>query len=65
MNMAGRFTLRRSAVTEPEIVAEPSPAAPSWMAPNPESAKDKVPAESSNRCCPTSCSTPRSVCTGA
>jgi pilus assembly protein CpaF len=48
MNMAGRFTLRRSAVTEPEIVAEPSPAAPSWMAPNPESAKDKVPAESSN-----------------
>jgi pilus assembly protein CpaF len=48
MNMAGRFTLRRSAVTEPEIVAEPSPAAPSWMAPNPESAKDKAPAESSN-----------------
>src|SRR6187397_671311 len=45
MNMAGRFTLRRSVVPEPEIVAEPAPAAPSWMAPVPEAAKDKVPAE--------------------
>ena len=48
MNMAGRFTLRRSVVPEPEIVAEPAPAAPSWMAPVPEAAKDKVPAEPSN-----------------
>src|SRR6476660_5802380 len=48
MNMAGRFTLRRSAVPEPETVAEPASSAPSWMAPAPEAAKDKVPAEPSN-----------------
>ena len=47
MNMAGRFTLRRSAVPEPETVAEPASSAPSWMAPAPEAAKDKVPAEPS------------------
>ena len=48
MSMAGRFTLRRSAVPEPEIVAEAAAAAPSWMVPPPEAAKDKLPAESSN-----------------
>src|SRR5829696_8005854 len=48
MNMAGRFTLRRSAVPDPEIAAEPEPSTPSWMAPAPETAKDKVPAEPSN-----------------
>jgi pilus assembly protein CpaF len=47
MNMAGRFTLRRSAVPEPELVPEQAPA-PSWMAPAPEAAKDKLPAEPSN-----------------
>ena len=51
MNMAGRFTARRSVAPEPEPVAEQAPLAPapmSWRAPEPEPAKDKVPAEPSN-----------------
>jgi len=49
--MAGRFTLRRNTVPEPEPVTEQAPLAPapmSWMATAPELPKDKAPAESSN-----------------
>ena len=46
MNMAGRFSLRRNTGPEPAIEAPPPAAAPmSWMAPEPEPAKDKLPAE--------------------
>src|SRR5215203_5825040 len=48
MNMVGRFTLRRSAVPEPEIAAEPAAVSLSWRAPVAEAPKDKIPAESGN-----------------
>src|SRR6187401_3175350 len=49
--MIGRFTARRNPTSEPAPPAEAPPLAPapmSWMAPAPEPAKDKVPAEPSN-----------------
>src|SRR3954447_8431379 len=49
MSIAGRFTARRSTAPELEPAVEaPPPAQMSWMAPAPEAAKDKVPAEPSN-----------------
>ncbi|MEA2981614.1 MAG: pilus assembly protein CpaF [Alphaproteobacteria bacterium] len=47
MNMAGRFTVRRSVAPDPVPAVEP-PAPMSWMAPEPEPARDKLPAEPSN-----------------
>ena len=49
MNMAGRFTVRRSVAPEPEPAIEsPAPAPMSWMQPEPELAKDKLLAEPAN-----------------
>src|SRR4051812_46658591 len=48
MSIAGRFTARRSTAPELEPAIEAPPAQMSWMAPAPEEAKDKIPAEPSN-----------------